>query len=90
MRPRVDDFKIVSAVAEVGPPADDFHVTDGEVVIVPEVSPKVRVVDAARVFVMPRFFVPGVIVSFFLTGMVVALLVSVLVLGKDSEHSSKE
>lgn len=90
MRPRVDDFKVVSAVPEVGPAADDFHMTDGEVVIVSEVSPKMGVVDAARVLIVPHFLLPGFIVAFFLAGVVVASLVSVFVLGKGGERSSEK
>ena len=90
--PGVYDFKVVSAVGKVGPAADNFHMTDGEVVIVPEVSVKMLVVNTANVLVMPCFRVPCLIVPFFLPGlvMIVALLVSVLVLGKNGERSSKE
>lgn len=92
VRPRVYDFKVISAVGKMGPASDDFHVTDGEMMIVPEVSAEVGVIDTACVLVMPGFFVSRFLVVFFLPGivMIVALLVSMLILGESGKRSSEE
>jgi len=74
----------------MGPAFDDGYVTDGEMMIVPEVSTKMFVVDTTHVLVVPCLFVPCLIVPFFLARVVVVvpLIVSVIVLGKDSQRSS--
>ena len=74
----------------MGPASDDFDMTDSEVVIVPEVSAKMGVVDTTHMLVMPCFLVSRLVMPFLLPGVVVALLVSVLVLGKSGERSSEE
>jgi len=68
VRPRFHDLKIVAAVGEVRPAADDRDVLDGEVMVAAKVRAEMSIVNAAHVFVVADLFlVPRMlIVPFFL------------------------
>jgi hypothetical protein len=76
MRPGIDDLEVVAAVGEVRSAAHDSYVPDGEVMSPAKMITKVRIVDAAHVIVMAHLVVPFLVVMFFLSRLIVVLILS--------------
>jgi VIT1/CCC1 family predicted Fe2+/Mn2+ transporter len=87
MRPRIDDFEVVTAVREVRTASHDSHMPDGKVMLAAEVIVKVSVVNAAHMLVVPFVFVMSylVVMSLFLT-----LLFLMVIVLSDSRHRSHQ
>jgi hypothetical protein len=87
VRPCINDLEIVATVRKMRATAYDRHVPDREMMVMPEMSTKVRVIDSPtllRMFVMPLF------VLRFLVPRLIVMIVSMFILSKSSRRAAEQ